>query len=187
MSFGSYRWWGGIALALLLLFSVAGCNEYKTFTLEKGIAHFTFEYPSSYQTPSVHIMYDYRETQVSIGRCPPENHRNEILLYIRTYHYDEYNAESWLESYLGSESSLSDNFTLLRRLPMKVGTDTGEHAVYSYVQYQLDFKAVPTIVRIVAFDHDDLIFHISVSADMGISESAKADFDHIIKTFEILD
>jgi hypothetical protein len=43
------------------------------------------------------------------------------------------------------------------------------------------------ITREVYFNYDGLIWNIQIDSDESVAEQAKADFEHLLKTFKILD
>ena len=84
MSVGSYRWWGCIALVMILLFGITGCSKYKTFSQTEGFVHFSFEYPYQYQLDKVSI---YKSplgdtADILFKEDPPEEYRGPSIISV---------------------------------------------------------------------------------------------------------
>jgi hypothetical protein len=89
-----------------------------------------------------------------------------------------------------SDSSKWENFELLERYPVTVSGVEGELIAY-VIDWFLPFAEGegPKLQyhRAVYFDYNGLIWTIEATTEMEMVDQVKADFEHIIETFEILE
>ena len=196
--------WVGIALAVLFMVPLAliGCGfdyttaagspGYTELTVKRGIAEFSFEYPSHYRIGKVEIRNDYQYTHVIVDGQSPGREEYFTLISVFVDKVDERvpNVQAATDLALHDENTLL-NFHLLERSPVIATMDSlpGEKITYSWTRRNIDQRAVPEhhITSSVIFQKDSLIWDISIRSDEGGAEADEAVFNHIVKTFKILD
>ncbi len=188
----------GLAAAILLitaLLSVISCERsgYETFTLERGIGHFSVEYPASYDIAKVEVRNDEEHIYTHVAFISPYLKKEQVYT---TIHFqvdtksDNFpNAEAMLEFLLSFHEKWED-FKLLDRGSITVNGIQAQQIVYSYTSfpelvYHKDTK-VSVTVREVYFDYGGLIWEISISSNTSTAEAANVHFEHILQTFKIL-
>ncbi len=187
-------------IALLLLFasliiSLISCGEYQTFTLKRGIAHFSFEYPARYGVDIVEIEDNpkSRYTDILLGWSPPERLWRSSNINICVLPGNSANAEAALEYRLGLENKPAFDFKLLERYSVTVSGVDGYGAFYSRIAPPLGPGQGPPgeprliIHRSVYFSYGGLIWSIYVGYDEATKDLGEADYEHVIKTFKILE
>jgi hypothetical protein len=185
-----------VLIASSLLFT--GCSEYKIFTLEKGIAHFTFEYPSVYKVGKVEVRSDLDYTDVTLNgpgvRYTEGTNRTYIYIFIQATSEAFPNAESSLEYELTFNDGLPlKDYQLLERSQISVAGIDGEQIIYYWDMGVPEYpddpepEPIPTIMREVYFDYGNLIWTLSIRSNQAIVEEANAIFEHMLETFQILD
>jgi len=168
--------------------AITGCDDnYKTFALEEGFCHFSFQYPSRYRWETIDLA-DYSNTRF-ISIYFHESHTEEssslsyISVSIRAPSEREPDYRAGLESHLEGIRTRPE-YQLLIREPIMVDGRQGEMIVYSYRFPRVDG---PTKFEIGAFsDYGGYIWSISMSYLESNSVEAKTDFEHILETFNIL-
>jgi len=183
-----------ITILLFISILITGCNtsEYKTFTLKNGIAHFSFEYPSSYKVVDniVSLMPAYTHI---ILRKPPNEEQMERITSVLSIYVDEaytpLSVDSAISSNLSDISTWND-FKLLERSSIQVVGVNGQRIVYSWAsipaRHGIAGEPIPSLAREVYFYQDGQLWNISISSDELTTEAAKADFEHVLRTFKIL-
>jgi len=204
-------------LILALLTSVGmflvACNKeadvpsdgYKTMMVKNDIASFSFEYRAYYSNiggPYIEDSDAHRFTDVTIlapketittVNPSPEGKGEMVKMeyvpaFIKILAGDASKfpmpASERIEGHISSWSSWP-NFKLLERSVVMV-----DGAPAELIAYQVDgFFAGPALLYQVdvAFDRNDLQWNFHVEADIDMAEVVRADLDHIIQTFKILD
>lgn len=196
------RWlYAGLLLILIALIMQSGCDGsgYKAFTLEKGIGHFSFEYPAQYKVEKVEVRDDsllYTDVVLS-GPGPTLENGGMDYTFISvfvdsTIDYPR-SAEYDLENTLASASEFLVDFQLLERSILSIVGITGQQIIYycnmGVREYPEDPEPelLPTIVRNIYFEQGDLIWNLHISYNQSIAEDAQAVFEHLLETFQILD
>jgi len=188
-----------ILLLILIVFLTAflyltGCkSDYKTFTLQNGVGHFSLMYPSSYKVKNMNIYrsisLDYSDwasdsTHIFIGDpllgefdSPPV-----IGVAVGSWLGDIFDSGSDLDSRLERLKKDGYDFRLISREPVKVDGQWGEQIVYFY----RDISA-PMIVREAYFYYEGLYWRISMDSYEAAAEVDKKVYKYILKTFRFLD
>ena len=193
-----------------------GCEKkfegYKQITINNELGSYSLEYPSHYKKdfrevlefdiPYTNLLLDgpvVKETaevfdpdtgkvQTVVGERGSSSINIGISNY-KVYHGESYTAADRIEAVLKGQAKW-ENFKLLERSPITVSGVEGELIVY------LIDKLMPIPVedgknlwylRIAYFDYNDLTWEIEMKCNKDIQEEVTAYFNHIIKTFEILD
>ncbi len=188
----------GLAAVILLItasLSVVGCERsgYETFTLERGIGHFSVEYPASYDIARVEVRNDEEHIYTSVAFISPYLKKkqvyNAISIFVDTKSDSFPNAEAAMEFSLSSHEKWED-FKLLDRGSITVNGIQAQQIIYSYTVLRdpMYFKdtQVSATEREVYFDYGGLIWEISISSNTSTAEAANVHFEHILQTFKIL-
>ena len=205
-----------LAIALLGILTMTGCNssdsDFKSVTVENELCHYSLEYPSDYDkeiwdnfdfdVPYTELILNaptIREVTEVFAPSSGEittvvGHTSPGVIYVfvsdsKQYWGEWYSATDELEERL-EDAAKWENYELLERAPLTVDGIEGE-----MVAYLMD-KLMP-IPRedgqrleyhlAVFFEYDGLIWEIEAECHQEIMDEVKADFDHIIETFTILD
>ncbi|MBN2238481.1 MAG: hypothetical protein JW712_01800 [Dehalococcoidales bacterium] len=111
------------------------------------------------------------------------------------------NATERLENDLNAKSNNFKNFVLLDRSSDLFQDFEGEQITYScevykYIfdedgeileSYSKDYEGIPVYVTDIYFDHDGYYWDISFESPIESYETNQREFEHILKTFKILD
>jgi hypothetical protein len=177
-----------ILILSILIFLLPGCGEsnspFHTFTMQNGLANFSFEYNSSFrvkesytvpQISAVTIEQRKGNARILIGVAPPDSVvPNAKASIIRA----ENNAASW-KGYklLGESELLVDNVQAYR-------FDSEQKDIGGILS-----GASPTatvIYREVRFDAKGFGWMIQMESPTSSTTADEADFTHILQTFKIL-
>ena len=203
-----------IALLVTALLSLAGCDStdggYCTFTERNEMCSFSFDYPPYYNQGGARNNLDYIRPYVAFSLIGPLE--NIVLIvpdpdndtvgtvtssyapaYIEgmviTPKDDSSDAKSRLDSWI-SDLERWDNYELFERSSVTVSGIEGE-LIYYVVDWILLVPAGegPDLkyVREVYFDYDGLIWKLKATSEFEMVDQVKADFEHILETFQILD
>lgn len=201
-------------LPMLLISSLAlsacsgsdAVSDYKSLTVKNYIAGFSCEYRAYYNDlGGPHIVDDAAHKYTYVRILAPKTYMPMFNPEpggnggtVRVEHipafidiiaadagkYPDSPAATRIEETL-SDSSKWPNFKLLERSMVTVAGVEAE-----LVAYQVDGFFVPPPLLYeaqVSFDHNGIQWDIVAKADMDMSETVRADIDHIIKTFLILE
>jgi len=165
-------------------------RSFKIIRVQVDSEFFTFEFPADYDENAFTILSDYPYTDIFFGRHSPIYEHNEITFSFQIQEpYSGFpDAKSMLDDMDYPIYYEYSEFKLLERSPVMIGTITGEQIIFSSTLHSFD-KMIPVITRKVYFDHNGLIYTIMMSImsiDPNIVDTANADFDHILETFEFL-
>jgi hypothetical protein len=190
-----------IAILLLLSMIISGCdngdvNSYKTFVLNEGSVHFLFEYRTYYEIDNLkpaEATGDLMQQSMFFDLISPEIKGINDYTYIHVVvgKPDELtpDAKSAIERAERNAASWAD-YKLLNKCEITVD---GVQA------YRIDYQnrnIVPAIaggeprievIREVRFDAKGYVWMIQIRSDSSTAEADKADFEHILQTFKILD
>jgi hypothetical protein len=172
-------------------------NSYKTFTLTDGNVHFSLEYRSYYKIKEVHPSFDTgnaSDTFLDFTLISPKIKQTKDYTRIKVLadkpdHLIP-DAKSNVERAENNASSWA-NYKLY---------DKYETTIDGIPAYRLDYQnqnIIPAIAgtggpaievyRELYFDAKGLVWMIQMSSDSSTAEADKADFEHIIQTFKVLD
>lgn len=178
----------GVSLVFTAL-SIGACNEaYKIAEIREGFIHFSFEYPARYQSePQISTTTSATNWFVSSETA---NTEGGIVLSIRAHNEEgpSSNAVDWYED-LSEQLASRDiaNARNIERSTIKEGLISGKTIAYSWL-YDANYKTLTTFVdRFVFFDMNGVPFTVQVAAEQSVSRQAKADLNHLLRTFKILE
>ena len=187
------------AIIITVLFTTTGClfSDYRPFTLERGIGHFSLEYPTVYRVAKVEVREDLGYTHIGIREryIGEDRFSTFIFIYISESDYGEPNPDASLERALELAKDSRD-FKLLDRSLVKVSGIPGEQIVYFYntppssYEESIGIGWKPAITRDVYLAYGKSVWSLSISYQLTTEMADKkyeADFEHILETFQILD
>ena len=206
---GGRTGWKVYILLLILPFIMApvstGCFfKYKQFVEDKGIAHFSFEYPADLDE---HDRVRSREfVSASFYRCLVEDGWWDKRLYVIAEKppvlgfEDVYDAATMLDRYISRMKNDFEVAQVLERSSVNISGVSGEQVVYTYDEYSGTFPLFdapleghpggPSLIwidRLICFDHNGLVWFIRMKSVEGAAEKTRLDFEHFIQTFKILE
>lgn len=197
---GKWKLAAVVSLVLLVSMTNLGCRDYKKFSLNKGIARFSFEYPSAYELESTRMeSYFAEEISVFFYTSPTKQsiadyHNAEIFVNIGEASAPIPTLQERTELAIASGSRHYGNFRLLERSNVEFAGIRGELVVFSFASYLLEdvqlgmhLVNTPAISRAVYFDRNGQIWLISLTAHESLADKSKADFTRILQTFKFLD
>jgi hypothetical protein len=191
---------------------LCSCGDYNQITIKNELGAYSFEYSSKYSKevaddlefdiPFTHLILDGPVKNETTEIIDPESGEiktvtgrrgtSSIEVGISNYkvHYGEsYDAAFRISKELEGAKKW-DNFKLINRYSVLVSGIEGE-----IIEYLID-KLMPIPVEDgnnlwycleVFFDYNGLVWSIKARGNQEIREELKADFDHIVETFKILD
>lgn len=189
-----------VSVLLLLGTIFSGCrdvNSYKTFVLNEGTVHFSFEYRTYYKIDEVKpggntgvSTKDLMYVTLISPRIAGTKDYTRIDIIVDKPDWLVPDAKSGIERAERNYSSWK-YYKLLDKFDISID---GLHA------YRLDnemINIVPAIAgtgkpaievdRTVEFDAKGFVWFIQMTSDSSTAEADKADFEHILQTFKILD
>ncbi len=183
-------------LTLLLIASSAimiscSCNDttgYKEFIVSEGLAPFSFEYPAVCREPRIDRSLEPHSTVVDTSGVIQPRVNGAVFLIISVFQVSDSfpNAQAMLDSEL-SRAEGHREFQLLERSPVNMAGIQGERVIYSYFGFYYNDPETGTAYE-AYFDSEGLIWEVVMLADeYAAAERARADFEHLLETFQILE
>jgi hypothetical protein len=205
-----------IAISLLSILAMTSCDssqpDFKSVTIENKLCHYSLEYSSDYNKEIWdNFDFDVPYTQLILNAPEisevievPDPSSGEIITVVghtspaaicvvvsdsKKYWGELYSATDDLEELLEDESKW-ENYQLLERAPLTVSGIEGEMVAYLVDRLmpiprkdgqRLEYHCA------VYFDYNGLIWEIEAGCHQEIMDQVKADFEHIVETFIILD
>ena len=174
---------------------------YELYSFEQGFAHFSFEKPKDYFLPEENGIkiqdndYEWLLFWRNLKLSPGIGYAQSINILIIKISPEHPNASAEVESTIAEKKRRYHDFVLLERSFTSVDGIPAEQIVWSFgagsssTSLPKATVITPTLVRDVYFEHDGFIWNIGVSSRplQNEAEQAKADFEHILQTFKILD
>jgi hypothetical protein len=202
-----------IVLTVLIASCAISRSGYRTITINNEICHYSIECSRYYKKVGPYIDRTPEPNWISLQLlAPTKKERAEIIqpsdgkieTVIARYipasitiftvvadgvPYMVDTSRERLELTLEKEENWR-NFKLLERSAVVVSGVEGEMIVYLTDKLGM-FNAGENTKnleygKVIYFDHNGLIWEMKASCDQNMSEQVKADFDHIIQTFKIL-
>lgn len=192
-----------VLLSALLLLGACSVSDdsYKTMNVKTKIASFSFEYrayyrdvegPEVFDGDSVYVNIMASKKEMSFPNPEPGGKPGTVLLeyvpaYIGVAAYNQEgsgpSAAERIERVLSTEAKWPD-FKLLERSAVTVDGIQGE-----LIAYQTNEIIGPPVVYManVYFDYGEFTWSFDAGADLDLAETVRADFDHVLQTFKILE
>lgn len=180
-------------IALILVLSItltsAGCNnnEFKTINVTKRGVRFTFECPSSYLDRNHTLDSEMFQGSLLLERVDTDNtwDNSNTTFTIGVSDRAQYsNAQGYIDYLIqdfktaGSEAQIN----IINRSPIQIAGNTGE-----YFTYTETLSSSSHLLIYATYDHDNFIWILRMDAFSSISDQAKSEFDHIVKSLKYLD
>lgn len=175
-----------------------GCDNlkettYKTFTLAKGIAHYSFEYRTYYK-PKNPSTSDDKYSGVALDGPIINDIKSYTQIYVQVWvpssgRFIPPDAKTMLEGDLKMRSEVFES-KILDQSELTIDLVLAEQLVYSERDIGPPLLGIREkyyiVTRRVYFDHNRLIWRITMASDSSTAEADKADFEHLLKTFKFL-
>jgi hypothetical protein len=186
-----------ISIVLLLSMFLTGCRNYKSFSLTEGIGHFSFEYSPRFtqetlRTEGVNRAETHVLLETAVEYYPHIS--AEVVIHIEMAGDRYRNSSELLDLFISDFDRDYDGCKLVKRSEKYIHGIQGEELIYSFDEYNMDsippgshIVSTPATTKIMAFDHDGLIWYILLTSHESYLSQAESDFDHILETFNILE
>jgi len=165
-----------LAVLLILLISLvtlAGCHGYEAFTYtykEDGV-HFSFEYPARYRIVDSYLSANklnvFHAAEVELEEKGRDGSPTHIVFMVTFNYGTEPDDTDWGEQ-------------ILEQNKIMVAGVQGEEIVYTMG------KSL-NVWRVVYFNYGEQLWRIIMVSDEANADTDAALFDHLLKTFEILE
>ena len=186
----------GVLFVVVATFLSCNSSGYRTFTFNK-VAHFSFEYPAHYRKFAAHATVEDKTIYIGFrDKIIPEGRTNGFIRVVvegAGYRYPDAEAalEKTLLPFTEPEKYINPG-NLLERSTITVAGVQAELIVYIreadlIPEAPASSLDIMKVTRVVYFDHNNLIWRIRIQSDEDRADQAKADFEHILETFKILD
>ena len=187
-----------VIMLLAALMAVEGCfclGDYNEYTIERGIAHFSFEYPCEYKKGHVDINDGYTDLFIAGPYDKNIEDHTRFSVWVQTSDDPDFLDP---EAALNRTFSIIENYPdyrLLERSVVNIAGIEGQQIVYFYNSprpsigefgYIPGAGPAPTIARYICFSDEGRIWNISFRSNESTAEADKAHFEHILETFQIL-
>ena len=137
------------------------CGNYNMFVVDRGIVHFTFEFPADYLI--IGFYSDYRLTRISFeGRSnwkPNSKQPPYILMYAVPTSTKMPDVKAMADGYQTMETHYKQS-DLIERFTVVVDGMQGEGRVISFLPYSAD--GPPVVEREVFFGNKEILWRIAV-------------------------
>ena len=153
------------------------------------------EYPDSYTVTRLDMRNDQtaRYTDVGLRVIHPQeiNSMREISVYIWPVDPSA-STVAILDDLLDRAENIFDDFMILEQYSTMIDDMEGQAAVFSWTAspatatIESEGKTLPLVSRIVCFRNQGLAWEIHVASDSGSQKKAADEFNHILKTFRLL-
>ncbi len=180
-----------LVILVVILFSIIGfsCNDisYKTFIYPEDDPHFSFEYPSHYETGDINTPYGELVPLSFILYLPDKSSYLLSEFEIGVYPISIINSETIIEDVYSRISEDDSGFQILKEGSIIISSVTAQWISFSY-PYHSNFsnKDHTLIDEIVVFEQGQVVWEIAAYYDDKVAEEKEAEFQHIIDTFKII-
>ena len=175
-----------------------GGEDYEIFIADKGIPHFSFEYPSHYRLIEYRSMPGAISTYVRFNAIPVEEFYagNVNYIDIDIYYVDVSipDSETAIKSHISEFKWGNRNFRLKEKNRVIVAGLEGCEVIASFRERPVPDigEGVPRgplfiVSRDLFFEYQDMVWQISLYVDDDSYEQAKVGFEHILRTFRIIE
>lgn len=191
-------WLLPVVLVLLVTIPLSGMgcqkctDEYKLLTVEKGIAHFSLEYPCEWGVGLIETTVDFTTTSISGPTVKIDDSHvpsATFSIWIDWPSADIPDAMAAQEDWLAFLEK-GYIYELLGESTVEIGGVQAKQAVvHSYIG--TDFvrikEPIPTTEKLIDFDYGGLIWEIYYTSALAVAEENEAYFQHLLETFKILE
>ena len=189
-----------IILALLCFITsmMAGCESssdgYKELCVDKGIAHFSFEYPANWKVKDIEIEDNYIDILIAAPYLVREDKDNKYIrstiwsFFIMMPNGEHPDAKTVANNELIFWKERFDA-KILEFSTIELYGVIADKFVISYgaaVEYPWE-EPEPTIHKEIYLDHDGLIWNIAAISNQEVVDKDDIHFLHMLETFKFLD
>lgn len=184
----------------VIIFTITGCfstdaSGYQYFVMDEGAAQFSFEYNTKYKISYTKTLQDvtkFLELAV-VDLIAPLNKKTKdytsMGILVGAGNILARDAESEMTNNL-KKYSTSMGFQLLEQSDITVSGVPAKLIAYkerNILPIDRGLTEPPfEVLREVYFDYNGLIWRIDIRSDSTTAEEDKADFEHVLQTFKIL-
>ncbi len=172
-------------------------NSYKTFVLNEGTVHFSLEYRTYYRVDRVKpgddtglVSKDTMDFELISPKIKQTNDYTRIEVIVEKPNTLLPDAKSAIERAERNASSWAD-YKLLDKYELTIDGVQAYRIDYQNINIIPAIAGVPgkpiSVYREVHFDAKGFVWMIQMRSDSSTAEADKADFEHILQTFKILD
>jgi hypothetical protein len=198
-----------LGVILLTMLMLPGCNQsgYQTFTAKNSLGQFYLEYPSVYREkdgPTLNLKDEYftvsflypDKAYKMVNPDPNTQDTKTVTVYhepalIHIFISNRGSSAKTLFEDGLTRASRWANFNLLERSTISISSIPAEYA--HFVSSSLlpmrpaPGEEIPLKHYWQAyFNYNDLVWRVELESEGEMAEQAKADFEHVIQTFKIL-
>jgi hypothetical protein len=181
-----------LAIALSIILASTTCGDTRTYSINRGISHFSFEYPTNFHVTDVEVRTDYNYTSLSI-EGPNEKSQNGAVigLLIIKANPDYPSAKEEMEKGLHFVSGFP-NFRLIENADLTILNMAAQQFIFYYSDLpDPNFMEVqdlhPRISRNVYFEYGENIWNVSLDSSDSSFETNQSIFENIVASLEIKD
>ena len=197
------QWWLYIIFMIVLLTGISSCDDsdngdslgYNEYTLSRGGAHFSFEYPEGYEEDHGGTILS-RWVLLSFSRSLIDYDYTDSIITVSVYQSGIVNrpdiARTALEEDVSNHSTWYKNFQMLERSEIDIGNLPGQLLVTSYTLPmacgESGWKWSSVLLRRdVFFDYDGFIWTITMFSEEDRIEADETIWEHLLETSRFLD
>jgi hypothetical protein len=161
-------------------------------TLSKRDINFSYEYPVGYE-PSDPNPYERTDIEMEVvgerylALYTENKTSKQINIQLWNPTVDLPDAKSRLDYYAANIQNAGENPEISERSPLRVAGVDGEKLVFTYTMENVTDMPSRIYCWVAAFDSKGQIWFIIMATNIEAPDEAKADFEHLINTFKILD
>lgn len=201
------------ATLLLSLLMTSGCSSYKSFTQLEGDVRFSFEYPESYRSSYVEVYPYYigvlfsrlaeerQRTSAEDERPPQDDSWLSVQVYSGNSITFATDAKSLMENEISNLEKYNKSFQIEESSSVVVSGVEAVYLKYSFLMLlpttvaenneedhfeDSENGGIPFVKRAIYFDHGGFIWEISLRSEEQAAKADTVSFNHILKTFKIL-
>lgn len=181
------------AVVLAALLACSSKTPYKTFTMQEGFSHFSFDCPTDCEMTNKYLVPDAgaRMTQVILSPpASPGEMGNAIVVTVLEPNPLTPDAQTYLDltELLYKNQKNMKEFKFVQKYSVTVAGAEADAALYYYTIVDSDSQTTFTVyTRGAYFDAKERVWAINVGAGTKDGSDNKAVFDRLLKTFKILE
>ena len=172
-----------VLLLLICLALLTGCNQptgYELFSQQKGVDHYSFEYPANYDL-KMNRAYDDPRAPNGVALIGSLSDGSEIVILLEIAPYTFFaNVQAAAEGYplVKGRQLLQHSEGIISGVPCEIITlltetnpVTGLTSKYTWMSF---------------FDHGSRLWTLSVYSELNKTEEVQTEFDHLVSSFKIM-
>jgi hypothetical protein len=172
-------------------YSGPNINGYRVFSMNEGIASFSFTYPADWNVEWVKLNADYTSVWINAPRFEERGKdifssgfSIDITKASNTYP----NSMALLEHRINTDANRT-GYKLIDRNTSKLGNIETEQVKFSYLAPTSNQgpSTEPFIAQAFYFDYSGFIWHLDTLSHEKVISIDQSSLDHILSTFKLLD